>query len=568
MKDRFRLFLCLSVLGAVLLVSCRPVSRVNAALDDVESYINEAPDSARAVLQAMDSTSLRTKRLRARYALLRTMAQNKCYDDITIPGLLDPAADWFARHGSPDEKMKLWFYRGRIQRDLGQTNEAAISFSRAESYADKVQDLHALGLLYFSLQTIYHSVYNRAKEQEYSEKAIELFKRIDDPLTGPSLGMLAMVYHAQQKWALADSVYREAMPYFEVIPALAPGYLSDYAQMKVLQPETDPAGAIALLRRYAELTGSLGVNEAGAYAYALELLGESKVADSLIAELESCDESARYSALMWLARINVLRGDYSSAVGEHVEAYRRETALIQKTLEDSVTQALRDDAARQTEAARAYLRQILILSGGIFFALLSAFLLLLLHKGKVTAERNRLIALREQMQEELEKVQEENAEKEKLLSGQEDRIREMEEHVARERETYTRERVNRLRQLGELRSTFWWRERGGMRESDAIQRIKKEISYVYQTDNDGVALVRRLDDELDGAVSLLRKKLHLRGKPQEVLFLCCCILDLEPEMIAEIMNTSKANVYEKRSRLRARVRELDDPLLAVLVEKS
>ena len=39
-------------------------------------------------------------------------------------------------------------------------------------------------------------------------------------------------------------------------------------------------------------------------------------------------------------------------------------------------------------------------------------------------------------------------------------------------------------------------------------------------------------------------------------------------MIAEIMDTSKVNVYEKRSRLRARVRALNDPLLAVLVGKS
>ncbi|MGX8703173.1 MAG: hypothetical protein ACSW8H_01840, partial [bacterium] len=77
----------------------------------------------------------------------------------------------------------------------------------------------------------------------------------------------------------------------------------------------------------------------------------------------------------------------------------------------------------------------------------------------------------------------------------------------------------------------------------------------------------RLDDELDGAISRLRKGLHLRGRPQEVLFLCCCILDLEPEMIAEIMDMSRTNVYVKRSRLRARIRELNDPLLSVLVEK-
>ena len=234
---------------------------------------------------------------------------------------------------------------------------------------------------------------------------------------------------------------------------------------------------------------------------------------------------------------------------------------------DSVTKNLRDDAARQVKEVKSNLRMTWVLAGGAFFALLSLVLLLLMRKGKLKADRDRLVDLREQMQEELDKVQKENAEKTQQLSGQEDRIREMEEHVAREREIYTRERVKRLRQLGELRSTFWWRDHGWMREADAIQRIKNEISYVYQTDNNGVALVRRLDDELDGAISQLRKSLHLRGKPQEVLFLCCCILDLEPEMIAEIMDMSRTNVYVKRSRLRTRIRELNDPLLTALVEK-
>ena len=557
----------LPLLGVLLLAACGPVSCTDAHLNDIESYINEAPDSARAALQAMDTTALRTKRLRARYSLLRTMAQDKCYDDIMIPGLLDDAA-WFERHGMPDERMKLWYYRGRILLNEVNANEAAIAFSRAESYADQVQDQHALGLLYLSMQSVYNFVYNRVKEQEYSEKAIEIFKRTNDPAVGPALGFLAMVYHEQQKWALADSVYREATPYFEVVPTLAPGFRSDYATMKMLQPVVDPEGAIALLDRYRELSGSFGVNEAGVYAYALELLGRKTDAEPIIAELRRTeDETAQYSALVWLARIDRARGEYESAFWEQAEVFRRESTLVQETLEDSVTQALRDDASRQAAAERERRRNFIILAGGIFFALLSAFLLLLLRKGKIEAERNHLVDLREQMQSELEKVQEEKAEKEKLLSGQEDRIREMEAHVAREQETYTRERVNRLRQLGELRSTFWWRERGGMRESDAIQRIKKEISYVYQTDNNGVALVRRLDDELDGAITQLRKSLHLRGKPQEVLFLCCCILDLEPEMIAEIMNTSKANVYEKRSRLRARIRSLGDPLLSVLVEK-
>ncbi len=564
MTSRFLNFLPL--LGALLLAACGPASRTDALLSDVESYINEAPDSARRVLMSVDSTSLMTRRLRARYSLLRTMAQDKCYDDITVPGLLDNAA-WFEHHGTPDERMKLWFYRGRINVKQKRLNDAAVAFSLAESYADQVQDQHALGLLYISMQNVYNQAYNRTKEVEYAEKALDVFRRANDPAAGPAQGMLAMAYHGQQKWAQADSVYREAIRFLETIPAVLPDYLSDYAKMKMLQPEKDPAGAIALLDRYRELTGGFGVQEEGAYAYALELSGNRRAAEPFVSDLRNKTGDAQYVALIWLSRIDQARGDYSTAFWEQAEVYRRETALIQKTLEDSVTQALRDDAARQAADARGQLRSSLILGGGIFFALLSLVLSLLMRKGKLQAERDRLINLREQMQEELEKVQEENEEKAQQLSGQEDRIREMEEHVAHEREIYTRERVNRLRQLGEIRSTFWWRERGGMRESDAIQRIKKEISYVYQTDNDGVALVRRLDDELDGAISELRKKLHLRGKPQEVLFLCCCILDLEPEMIAEIMDTTKGNVYQKRSRLRARIRELNEPLLTALVEK-
>ena len=561
-----RILNCLPLLGVLLLAACGPVSRSDTLLDDIESYINEAPDSARTALQALDTTELVTRRLRARYSLLRTMAQDKCYDDITVPGLLDDAA-WFEKHGTPDERMKLWFYRGCIQLSLKDNNEAALAFSRAETFADQVQDQHALGLLYLAMQNVYMNVYNPAREQEYAEKAVDVFKRTDDPLTGHALGMLAMAYQGQEKWAQADSVYREARPYFESVPSLAHFFYSKYALLKVLQPEKDPEGAIELLKRYWELVGAFDITEMGVYAYAHELLGNREIADQFIPALRNVTGEYAYSALVWLADIDEARGDYATALQERKGLYSQERSIIQNALDDSVTKNLRDDSARQASEARAELQRTWIRVGGAFFALLSAFLLLLLRKSKVEAERDRLVDLREQMQEELDRVQEENVEKTELLSGQEDRIREMEEHVAREREIYTRERVKRLRQLGELRSTFWWRDHGWMREAEAIQRIKKEISYVYQTDNDGAALIRRLDDELDGAISRLRKGLHLRGKPQEVLFLCCCILDLEPEMIAEILDMSRTNVYVKRSRLRARIRELNDPLLSVLVEK-
>ena len=563
----FRILNFFPLLGALLLAACGTASRTDTLLNDIESYISDAPDSAWTVLESVDATELVTRRQRARYSLLRAAAWSKCGEDLSTPRALEAALSWYSRHGTPDEKMKVWYYLGRIHYASSSFNDAAIAFTQAEVYVDQVHDRHAVGQLYVAFSSVYEQVCNVSKQREYAEKAYETFKQADDPYVRPSLGVLAMVCHRQERWAEADSLFREALPSVDTISTALGRYLYDYARMKLVQPARDPEGALALLDRYREMGGYFGVDEEGAYACALELSGNREAAEPIVARLRSVKGAERFNALVWLTRIDEHRGDYFLAFKETAEASALDKGNVERFLEDSVAQSLREEADRKAAEARASRRTTRILAGGIFFALLSAILLLLLRKGKVEAERKRLIDVREQMQSELEKAQEENAEKAQLISGQEDRIREMEESVAREREIYTRERVNRLRQLGELRSTFWWRERGGMREADAIQQIKKEISYVYQTDNDGGALIRRLDNELDGAISQLRKSLHLRGKPKEVLFICCCILDLEPEMIAEIMDTTKSNVYAKRFRLRAKVRALNDPLLSVLVEK-
>ena len=117
------------------------------------------------------------------------------------------------------------------------------------------------------------------------------------------------------------------------------------------------------------------MTEAGVYAYANELLGKRQVADPYIALLRnSTDESAAYSALVWLADIDETRGDFEAALRERKMIYSRERKIIRDALDDSVTKNLRDEAVRQTEDERTRVRMILIISGGIFFALLSVFL--------------------------------------------------------------------------------------------------------------------------------------------------------------------------------------------------
>lgn len=567
----------LTIVLTAILAGCssRATDHISDRLDAVEYCLNSRPDSALALLQRIDSTALSGRAVKARYALLKTMALDKCYRDITAPGLLDPAVSWYTRHGSPDDKLKINQYQGRIQQDLGNPGAAIIAYSRAEKYAGKVKDRHALGLLYVAIASVYNSVFNTQQELLYNEKACEVFRLADDPLYGSSLGNLALSYQNVRNWALADSLFQIAIASSDAYPDAQKQDISNYARMKLLQPDKDPEGAIALLKRRRDMSGSLSARDAGVYAYASELLGDRHTADALVSQIRDFAGPERPQVLMWMSRIAVLRGDYKLSSQSQSEAYRLEYVDLETKMADSVTKALHEEASREAAAARSRLHVIATSTGILILLGLSLILWLMLRKKRIEAECSRLLYLRERLQEEFEKqemelhqIREENAMQSMQISNQQERIYAMEKSVAREREIYTRERVARLRQIGELRSTFWWRERGGMREEDAISRIKQEIAYVFQTDNDGRSLIRRLDTELDGAVSTLRAKLHLRGKPREVLFLCCCILDLESEMIAEIIGTSKANVYEKRSRLRARIRSLNDPFLAILVEKN
>ena len=93
-----RVILCV----CVLLCACNGAQEtryVRETLDGVESYLTSRPDSALAVLQAVDTSCLKTRALQARYSLLRVMALDKNYKDIDQPGLLDPAIRYYSRHG-------------------------------------------------------------------------------------------------------------------------------------------------------------------------------------------------------------------------------------------------------------------------------------------------------------------------------------------------------------------------------------------------------------------------------------------------------------------------------------
>ena len=167
MKHCFlKLSLCLSIITT--LISACGNSELMSKLEDVESYLSEAPDSALSVLDSIPEESLSSGKLRAKYALLRSMALDKNYIDVTSDSIIRPAVEYYSRRGSADERLKTGYYRGMVSYYAGDIDSAMKYFVEAESSEKRATDNSMKGKLHRMKQVVYAKLFliNEALKEE------------------------------------------------------------------------------------------------------------------------------------------------------------------------------------------------------------------------------------------------------------------------------------------------------------------------------------------------------------------------------------------------------------------
>lgn len=124
----------------LLIVSCAEYRRVSSVFDYAESSMSSAPDSALALIRGIDRRSLPNRRLRARHALLLTMAQDKCYIDVVEDSTIMIAYDYYKRHGSMKDRLLATYYLGVVRQNSNDNISAALAFREAEPLAEVLKD--------------------------------------------------------------------------------------------------------------------------------------------------------------------------------------------------------------------------------------------------------------------------------------------------------------------------------------------------------------------------------------------------------------------------------------------
>ena len=160
----------------ICLASCNSHSPHWEAISQVESYIEERPDSALVVLEQIDPSVLSGKEEKAKHALLYSMALDKNFIDKTDFEVLQPAIDYYEDNGSATDKLRTYYYQGRIYQNAGNDAFAMESFVKAISEGDASDDVLTKARIYFAQSKIYYSLYEWDNFIEANKKAAACFQ--------------------------------------------------------------------------------------------------------------------------------------------------------------------------------------------------------------------------------------------------------------------------------------------------------------------------------------------------------------------------------------------------------
>ena len=117
----------LFVIMASVLLACNSERKVLSARDNIESYIEREPKDALNELRRMKNEIVASKKAKAKYALLYSIALDKNYIDLTNDSIINPAIEYFSNKGSNDEKLLVHYYMGRIYQNAADLSNAAVS---------------------------------------------------------------------------------------------------------------------------------------------------------------------------------------------------------------------------------------------------------------------------------------------------------------------------------------------------------------------------------------------------------------------------------------------------------
>lgn len=171
----FTYLLLLSTLS-IFLSNCQTNSSISESMKLADSIMLHSPDSSMAIMYSIDTSTLKDRHEKARYALLMTMALDKNYLIPQDSSLISYAVNYYTQNYQNPELIKALYYKGRVFFLHHDYPKAMENFLIAFDIAQNKKENFWAGMSCRGIADIYSETSNFIPQLEYASKEFQYFK--------------------------------------------------------------------------------------------------------------------------------------------------------------------------------------------------------------------------------------------------------------------------------------------------------------------------------------------------------------------------------------------------------
>lgn len=523
--------------------------RLAETLSHAEKIVAEAPDSVLRLLRELPTDALRSRELRARYALLQAEAAERAGTPNNNDSILRIAWEYYRKHPHEIRGIcKTLYYRGQSRLRQGDKPGALRLFLEVEEKLRPIDEPYYLGLLYLRIGGVYRAELNFVRAYRYYRDARDLFIRSDAArqTTEAQLGMTVSALRmrdlgrALRDCSMAleradelrdDTLVRRSLALFATIYTVA-------------ESERIPDD---LLRRI-ETSIRSDTTAAGYCTRAQTFLLRNRP-DSARRCLQRAETLDLDNDVLPMIEYTAYRVE--TRAGRYRDAARMIDRFI--FLNDSLTRTALQASAGMIERdyfrERAAFADFRMQNRRLGERLVAAVvLLLLLIAGLILRQRIRLH--KERNERYLLLVREAEAEYRNLARSLQQRDRD----EARMKGLI----ASRFDIVDRLGKTLYERENTVSGQAVMTREVKRIIEGFAENGDMLQELEHIVDMAHDGVMRKLRRDFP-KMKESDVRLLCYIFGGFSPQVISLFMEENVANVYARKSRLKSRIKASDAP---------
>lgn len=547
------------IIGVIVLIviSCCSGScsshQTGVKLKDVESYIQERPDSALKILDELNRKFLTNNELRAKFSLLYSIALDKNYIDTTDLSIIQPAVDFYSKHGTPIERMKTYFYRGAIHVNRGEDNRAMCVFQLSLEDSSRVSDNHYKELVNSAISDVFSRNNNVEQELAYAKAALNYGRLAQDSVGVWAItGHLASSYANCRRWEDAERTYEAflGMPIYDSTSFVL--RCISYAKDLIRSPEPNPHRSIGILNEIIQSHPTLMTVEGYCiYAYDCQLLGEGSIADDIFRKLELLNKQQDIVRL-WRYRVQREQGQYEHALEDLEKSVLAQDSIVMASLRQSLVRAQLDYLQAETKIlknGRELDKQrmaFLVLSSIIAICIL---ILLYMRKKKALTKRTEELATLHHESRQMLDLQNVQIEAINVQLAEKDVA------LFRLRKQYASIYKARYKSLNDLCAAYLLPNKS--RQKDYVyQEAMRQLDVIINDDETRNKFMTIVNDSLDNIIDKLRRDLP-GHKELDFIFLMYVIAGFDATTISTLTGYTVGTVYTKKNRLRNEISSLE-----------